>query len=259
MRLAIVGVIVVVWLSPLPSQRLFESPPLHLAAAEGDVAEMERLLAVGVPIDLRTTAITCSGRDGGDTALHRAAAAGQLPAVRWLLRRGASVHAADNEHRTPLDAAAAAGQAEAIDILLAAGAPITTSTFVAAARDVAVVRLLVQRGGDPRCGDRDGNTPLHLGHLLGRADAVAELAFDRAIWFAPDHHGNTPLALAVEWRLHDTVELAVALGVLEDRKLPADSPLRGRIAELLRDAPRKAGGGGVRIRQSARGRASARS
>ena len=48
----------------------------------------------------------CSGR----TALHTAAEAGRVEAVRWLLGRGASLHTRDHRGETPLVVAVRAGQ-----------------------------------------------------------------------------------------------------------------------------------------------------
>jgi len=47
----------------------------------------------------------CSANAGGVTALHRAAAEGNLPCLKALITAGVPVDAADSQHRTALDLA----------------------------------------------------------------------------------------------------------------------------------------------------------
>lgn len=69
------------------------STPLMLAAAAGNVACVESLLAAGCDLKLK-------GQDGG-TALHRAAAQGHLAVVDKLLEAGADANATDSKGNTP--------------------------------------------------------------------------------------------------------------------------------------------------------------
>jgi hypothetical protein len=65
-------------------------------AAVGDLATVEALIAHGTPVDLR---------DGGQTALHGAAVAGQTEVIKYLIAAGADVNATDRFGVSPLDVA----------------------------------------------------------------------------------------------------------------------------------------------------------
>ena len=86
------------------------------AAMMGDCSKLERLLATH----------SADERDSsGLTALHYAARANQLAALKVLLAAGASVDAASRTGATPLHRAAAAGHQRIAEHLLAAGANAT--------------------------------------------------------------------------------------------------------------------------------------
>ncbi|WP_345496380.1 ankyrin repeat domain-containing protein [Nocardia callitridis] len=95
----------------------------------------------------------------GRTALHYAAADGDLPAVERLINDN-DVHGTDNYGWTPLHFAAQAAIPEIVAVLLDAGAdvdaitekghpPIYWATNAAAGDPVATIRLLRARGADP--------------------------------------------------------------------------------------------------------------
>lgn len=81
----------------------------------------------------------------GDTALHVAAAAHELPTVRRLLKSGADIHARNRRGATPLHYATNGGP----EIPAAAGRA-----------QAAVIACLVRHGADPDAGDKGGVTPL---------------------------------------------------------------------------------------------------
>lgn len=66
---------------------------------------------------LKTLADLAAQSDGGDTALHFAARAGQAPLVRWLLQHGADRTSKNNNNQTPLDEAVSARQTDVIALL----------------------------------------------------------------------------------------------------------------------------------------------
>lgn len=75
-------------------QTLF--PPLMCAAASnGDIDSLESLQQQGGDFNLPDY--------DGRTPLHLACCEGHLETVRYLLKRGASVHASDRFNHTPLD------------------------------------------------------------------------------------------------------------------------------------------------------------
>jgi glutaminase len=83
-----------------PRRNLYESRLSGInafcwAAAEGDVAEMRRLVARGINPDV--------GDYDGRTALHLAACEGRVAAVRYLIELGVNLNSVDRWGNTPLD------------------------------------------------------------------------------------------------------------------------------------------------------------
>ena len=77
---------------------LDEIEKLHAAAAAGDTAAIEALLAQGIPVDIPDA--------DGQTALMKAIKADRLEAVRLLRRHGASISVKTKAGRSALDLAA---------------------------------------------------------------------------------------------------------------------------------------------------------
>jgi ankyrin repeat protein len=135
--------------------------PLFDAAAQGDLALVERLLASGSPVDE-------PGRNR-ETPLMAAALGRLLEVAALLVDRGADVMARNRGGLTPLHAAAYAGSAEIAALLLDHGAALedrankagVTPLLVAVEQGgLAVTELLVARGADIEVLDDDGYSPL---------------------------------------------------------------------------------------------------
>ncbi|MBK8477553.1 MAG: ankyrin repeat domain-containing protein [Opitutaceae bacterium] len=95
------------------------------AAATGDIALLERLLALGVPPDL----VIQKGDGAGQNALMWAAGYGCVPSIELLLRKGAKGNAIGSFHNASggnslaaLRGAVASGSVESVRCLLEAGA-----------------------------------------------------------------------------------------------------------------------------------------
>ena len=184
---------------------------LHAAAAAGNVAEIERLIAAGANRELR---------DGnGRTPLHVAAYRRQYEAARTLLKRGADANALDAQRYdivtiaavaddvpmlkvaleggtsaknvtspydgTALIAAAHLGHDEVVKVLIAAGAPLDhvnnlrwTALIEAIVlgdggkRHIETLRALVAAGASPNLADGQGATPLALARRRGYTEMV---------------------------------------------------------------------------------------
>ena len=184
---------------------------LHAAAAAGNVAEIERLVAAGANRELR---------DGnGRTPLHVAAYRKQHDAARVLMKRGASPNALDAQRYdivtiaavaddvpmlkvaleggasaknvtspydgTALIAAAHLGHDEVVKVLIAAGAPLDhvnnlrwTAVIEAIVlgdggkRHVETLRALVAAGANLNLADGRGTTPLALARGRGYGEMV---------------------------------------------------------------------------------------
>jgi ankyrin repeat protein len=166
----------------LPARRL-RADDVPVAAAIGDLDAVERLLALGLPLE---------GEDAkGATALIRAAGNGHAALAVRLLEAGADPAHVSRSGMHCL-AAAVAAQREAIvrtllnhgvaaDIRLAGGG---TALMIAAALGLQrIVDALLEAGANANAADEQGATPLH---------AAAQYAFD---------HGDTAAAHALLDRL----------------------------------------------------------
>jgi uncharacterized protein len=179
---------------------------LHEAAAKGDVAEIEKLIAKGERPDLQDSR--------SRTPLHVAVYMKQHAAARVLLKLGANPNVREIDNYdivtiaavandiemlklaleagasaknvtsrydgTALIAAAHLGHAEAVKILIAAGAPLNhvnnlgwTALMEAIVlgnggpTHTATVRALVEAGADVNIADRQGQTPLQHARRRG--------------------------------------------------------------------------------------------
>lgn len=97
-----------------PRKKKFEttieqSIALIMASAKGDLAEIQRLQALGVPLDVTDY--------DGRSALHLAAAEGQEEITRYLISEGAPIDQKDRWGHTPKNDAEAQKHKEIVDLL----------------------------------------------------------------------------------------------------------------------------------------------
>ena len=92
---------------PVP---LTDMAPIHTAAQDGYLNLVKQLVEQrGVSVDLEDI---CRR-----TPLHEASSFGRLPVVKWLVGKGANIHAQDYEGKTPLDIARKSGELDVVSFL----------------------------------------------------------------------------------------------------------------------------------------------
>lgn len=139
---------------------------MHVAAAFGSPQLIQILLKYGAEVRVQC------GSDKS-TALHLAAADGNLECVKLLLQGGALINATNKKLQTPLHLAALAQCGETVEYLL-------------------------NKGANPNSSDINGRTPLHSAISKGvrSIECVTLLIKGGANVNKPDDYGYTPLHLA---------------------------------------------------------------
>ncbi len=150
-------------------------PPLSLSEAieQGDLSALALAISSG-------ESALASDVDGY-TPLHRAAAAGHLDIVRFLLGTGAEVNAT---HGDPRLADYASGFTLDTPLHLAAGSGYTD-----------VIRALVESGADLNATSLTGDTPLHSAAWSGQLESVRML-LDAGADPSLESESGTPLDIA---------------------------------------------------------------
>jgi hypothetical protein len=164
-------------------------PPLHAAAAVGDMATLRTLLGGDMPLE---SSVDVLARDGdGWTALHHAAGANQADVIRLLVKttekkgvmQGGSIFDAPS---TPLH----------VRLLEARDHEGRTALHLAAVQRVAALNALVECGADVNATCNDGVTPLHLTVLAQEDFAIQALLRAGADPSLRDRQGVTPIDLS---------------------------------------------------------------
>ncbi len=202
-----------------PSEwRLEDEAPWMSVAISGSVADLERLLEGGLDPNSHTT--------GGTTALMMAA--GDHDKVSALIRHGADVNLAAKTGFTPLIVAANdPGAVDAIRVLVDHGASVTPTSpkplhdasplfFAAWAGNVESVRLLLDRGANPRAKMNLAGifalTPLEIAVLQGDAAMIRALNPTPADLNRVSDAGISSLTAAVMANRVDMVRTLIAMG-----------------------------------------------
>jgi len=222
---------------PIPGGPL-SAAKLCFAAAQGDVASVQRLLQQGAGVN----AVDYDRR----SALHIACADGHLEVVRLLIAQRADVNLEDRWGHTALDEAAH-GCAEVKAALVAAGAhggvaeepsptaedpnfdipafarastdpaqaqveAATALCCAAAAGSLALVKQLHEQNADLNASDYDGRTALHVASAHGHFELARWLVSMSADVNRQDSFGLTPLSEATHHRHTEIVKILTQKG-----------------------------------------------
>src|SRR5262245_34016247 len=146
---------------------------------------------------------------GVELNVFEASATGQTERVRALIKQDASMaNAFSSDGFMPLGLAVFFGHMQTVEVLLAAGAEVNTASretmkvtplhSAAAARQVAIARLLIAHGADVNAGQAESCfTPLHEAAANGDIEFATLLLEHGAKINAKMKDGETPLAFAV--------------------------------------------------------------
>ena len=166
------------------------------AAADGDLAQVQRLMASGADVNAR--------QKDGEAALLLAALNGHRAVVVALLEKGADVDVKWNDGWTALMAASRGGHREIVRVLLSKGADVNaeasrgwTALKVAALNGhLDIVQALLGKGADVNGKTDGGMTALMLASKGGHPEVVAALLATGADSDSQSDSGQTALSIA---------------------------------------------------------------
>jgi ankyrin repeat protein len=189
---------------------------LHSAAMDGNLAEIKKLLAL------------CHNPNEVDnffvTALHLAAAWGQVEAASLLLKEGANINAQNVVGDYPLHSAV--DSIQSIKLLIKAGADVNAKNYsgqtilhlAANGGKPAIVKVLIESAANINMQDAEKNTPLHYAIENKSGEIVKTLLNANADLQIENERNQTPLLLAVEYDNPFIIRLIVEAGADPNHK-----------------------------------------
>jgi ankyrin repeat protein len=191
--------------------------PLHRAAADGELNEVERLIDDGTPVDIRA-------KGSRATPLHFAARDGRYAVARLLVELGADVDAETQYGDTPLHLATQSRMLGCANLDHEDSAGLTEG-------HLAVVKLLLDSNAsvDPR--NRGGTTPLQNAATCNDVE-IASLLIAKGADMNNRGHQYSVLDQAVHWG-PDVAKLLVASGVEVNTFVPfsGETPLMNAVSK----------------------------
>lgn len=168
-----------------PSLQAFQAPEKEIfeAAEQGNLEKVQELVE-------RAPELVKARDTEDETPLHKAAAAGHVAIVEFLLSKGADIDAWNNAHQNPLLHAAYYGKAP-------------------------VVKLLLDKGANFKERDRYGRTVLHYPVRAGHRDVVEILVGKGMDITGEDGMGVSSLRFAIEGGHAGIMEVFIAAGALD--------------------------------------------
>ena len=170
----------------------------------------------------------------GDVGVVDAARAGDVAAVRALLKQGGDVNAAQGDGMTALHWAAQQGNAQLVSMLLSAGANVRATTrlgdytplhLASQAGHASTVAALIAVGAAADVRTTTGASPLMLAAKSGSTDTVTRLIENGAdINAVETANGQTALMVAAGLNRPEVVKLLLARG--------ADAKLASKVVDL---------------------------
>ncbi|MGD9346298.1 MAG: ankyrin repeat domain-containing protein [Candidatus Aminicenantes bacterium] len=143
------------------------------------------------------------------TPLLLASIHGKLEIARFLIEKGANIHAGDNESSTPLHNAAARGHLDIVSLLIDKGSRInqcdgngmTALHFAASYGHPACAKLLLEKGANVNAREINGRSPLFFNVRQGNTE-IFDLLLDKgALIDVANNFDRTPLLYAL-WGGH---------------------------------------------------------
>lgn len=195
--------------------------PLLTATHYGFESIVRLLLDHGADVDARSN---------NDTApLHVAAQYGHFAIAELLLARGADVMMRGKESSTPLHLAATYGHRDIVSLLLDKGASLSatlvgsnsTALHMASHHEREnenVVRLLLERGANPKAVETDGSTPLHSA-AAGGLVSIMRLLIEHGAEVGAKSEDGSVLALVAYYGHEDAARFLISKGAdVTDRR-----------------------------------------
>ena len=185
---------------------------LHFAATCNFVSTLDNLLNQGIEVDTRDK--------NGDTPLHRAAAYGASEVIERLIDRGADLSALNKKGRTPfLVSLKRNSNKMACEIFLKRGSSVHVAdnegntALHFAVRHPSVLKEIVKKGGGVNAVNKYGCSPLHEAAYGGYLpDSPRLLIKAGADVCCQDEQGNTPFHVAVSRGNRDIAEFLIKNG-----------------------------------------------
>lgn len=192
---------------------------LHIAAGNGDVQEVKRLLDAGADIEGRT--------DLGSTSFYEAARRGKLEVLRLLQKYGADINARILNGVTPLIVASEYKQAETVKYLIQQEVDMEAETLMKQQAlgqvvtltwhgDFQIAKILVDNGADIEHRDAIGCTPLKCAVTSGHTKLVAYLLSQGANSNTKSDTGEPPLWAASYFNHIEITRLLLRYGANPD-------------------------------------------
>ncbi|MGA9364746.1 MAG: ankyrin repeat domain-containing protein [Bacteroidota bacterium] len=161
-------------------------------------------LLIGLQKENKTSKVTEEKDNDGNTVLHLAATANNVPTFRELLSLYPEPNVQDYDGRTPLHLACGNGDSDIVTELLATNAEVNISDhhgnsplhYALLNEHSGIASVLLQKGAEVNGKNQSGNSPITLAIRMGDTRLVKDFLAKGANIDVKESNGSTPLHIA---------------------------------------------------------------